>query len=239
MPTSASVSSESLASALPVAVGAALGSRMQGFDRVVVSFFGDGASNQGACHEAMNLAAIWKLPVIFLCENNQYAVTTHFSDVVAVENISDRASAYNMPGVLVDGQDVMAVHEATRESVARARAGDGPALIEARTYRYEDHSKGLNRILRDPYRTEEEVEEWRRRDPIVLHNTQKDPHRPEHRYRRRGRPGPGGCGRHHRLSPRVRPREPLPRARGPLHRHVQRFDSYPLAIHVRGIAPGG
>ena len=117
----------------------------------------------------MNLAAIWKLPVIFLCENNQYAVTTHFSDVVAVENISDRASAYNMPGVLVDGQDVMAVHEATRESVARARAGDGPALIEARTYRYEDHSEGLNRILRDPYRTEEGIEEWRRRDPIVLH----------------------------------------------------------------------
>ena len=158
-----------VASALPVAVGAALGSRMQGFDRVVVSFFGDGASNQGACHEAMNLAAIWKLPVIFLCENNQYAVTTHFSDVVAVENISDRAVAYNMPGVLVDGQDVIAVHEATREAVDRARAGDGPALIEARTYRYEDHSEGLNRILRDPYRTEEEIAEWRLRDPIDLH----------------------------------------------------------------------
>ena len=158
-----------VASALPVAVGAALGSRMQGFDRVVVSFFGDGASNQGACHEAMNLAAIWKLPVIFLCENNQYAVTTHFSDVVAVENISDRAVAYNMPGVLVDGQDVIAVHEATKEAVDRARAGDGPALIEARTYRYEDHSEGLNRILRDPYRTVEEIAEWRLRDPIDLH----------------------------------------------------------------------
>ena len=158
-----------VASALPVAVGAALGTKMQGRDRVVVSFFGDGASNQGACHEAMNLASIWKLPVIFLCENNQYAVTTHFSDVVAVENISDRASAYNMPGVLVDGQDVMAVYEATREAVARAREGDGPALIEARTYRYEEHSEGLGRILRESYRSEEEVAKWRERDPIKLH----------------------------------------------------------------------
>jgi len=156
-------------SALPVAVGAALGSKMQKTDRVVVSFFGDGASNQGACHEAMNMASIWNLPVIFLCENNQYAVTTRFSDVVAVENISDRATAYNMPGVLVDGQDIMAVYEATNEAVARAREGLGPTLIEARTYRYEDHSVGLVRILRDPYRTDEEVEHWMSRDPIELH----------------------------------------------------------------------
>ena len=158
-----------VASALPVAVGAALGAKMQGHDRVVVSFFGDGASNQGACHEAMNLASIWKLPVIFLCENNQYAVTTHFSDVVAVENISDRAVAYNMPGVLVDGQDVMAVHEATTQAVARGSSGQGPTLIEARTYRYEDHSEGLGRILRESYRTDEEVQAWRERDPILLH----------------------------------------------------------------------
>ena len=159
-----------VASALPVAVGAALGSRMKGNDRVVLPFFGDGASNQGACHEAMNLAAIWKLPVIFLCENNQYAVTTNFRDTVAVENISDRAVAYNMPGILVDGQDVMAVYEVTQQAVARARSGQGPSRIEARTYRYEDHSEGLNRILREPYRTEEEVNEWRKRDPIVLHS---------------------------------------------------------------------
>ena len=158
-----------VASALPVAVGAALGTKMQGRDRVVVSFFGDGASNQGACHEAMNLASIWKLPTIFLCENNQYAVTTHFSDVVAVENISDRAEAYNMPGVLVDGQDVMAVYEAAKEAVARARGGDGPSLIEARTYRYEEHSEGLGRVLRESYRSEEEIQKWRERDPITLH----------------------------------------------------------------------
>ncbi|MEC8891333.1 MAG: thiamine pyrophosphate-dependent dehydrogenase E1 component subunit alpha [Chloroflexota bacterium] len=160
-----------VASALPVAVGAALGSKMQNNDRVVISFFGEGASNQRACHEAMNMASIWKLPVIFLCENNQYAVTTSFRDTVAVENVSDRAVAYSMPGVLVDGQDVMAMHEATVAAVQRARAGEGPSLIEARTYRYEDHSEGLNRILREPYRTDEEVEQWKERDPISLHST--------------------------------------------------------------------
>jgi len=159
-----------VASALPVAVGAALGSRMQNNDRVVISFFGDGASNQGACHEAMNMASIWKLPVIFLCENNQYAVTTSYRDTVAVENISDRAQAYNMPGILVDGQDVMEMHEVTVQAIQRARAGEGPSLIEAKTYRYEDHSEGLNRILREPYRTEEEIEEWKKRDPIALHS---------------------------------------------------------------------
>ena len=159
-----------VASALPVAVGAALGSKMQGNDRVVVAFFGDGASNQGACHEAMNLASIWNLPVIFLCENNQYAVTTSFRDSVAVENISDRAAAYDMPGVLVDGQDVLAMHEATVQAVERGRAGLGPTLIEARTYRFEDHSEGLARIIREPYRTDEEVDRWRLRDPILLHS---------------------------------------------------------------------
>ena len=159
-----------VASALPVAVGAALGSKMQGNDRVVVAFFGDGASNQGACHEAMNLAAIWKLPVIFLCENNQYAVTTSFRDSVAVENISDRAAAYDMPGVLVDGQDVLAMYEATVQAVERGRAGLGPTLVEARTYRFEDHSEGLARIIREPYRSEEEVDRWRLRDPILLHS---------------------------------------------------------------------
>ena len=159
-----------VASALPVAVGAAMGSKMQNTDRVVISFFGDGASNQGACHEAMNLASIWKLPVIFLCENNQYAVTTSFKETVSTENVSDRATAYNMPGVLVDGQDVMAMHEATVHAVQRARAGEGPTLLEAKTYRYEDHSEGLNRILREPYRTEEEIEFWRQRDPIDIHS---------------------------------------------------------------------
>ena len=158
-----------LGSSIPTAVGAALGSQLQGNDRVAVPFFGDGASNEGAFHESLNLAAIWKLPVVFLCENNQYAVTSSFKKMVASENISDRAAAYNIPGVLVDGQDVIAMYEAVSEAVARARAGEGPALIEGRTYRYFDHSLGLNRIVRDPYREDEEVEHWKQRDPIIIH----------------------------------------------------------------------
>ena len=158
-----------VASSMPVTVGAALGSTMQGTDRVAVCFFGDGASNQGAFHEAINLAAIWKLPAIFVCENNQYAITTAFKDSVASENISDRAVAYNIPGVLVDGQDVIAMHEVVVQAVQRARSAGGPSLIEARTYRYEDHTIGLARIVKEPYRTTEEVEEWRNRDPIVIH----------------------------------------------------------------------
>ncbi|MEE8442488.1 MAG: thiamine pyrophosphate-dependent dehydrogenase E1 component subunit alpha [Dehalococcoidia bacterium] len=156
-------------SALPVAVGAALASKLRGKSHVVVAFFGDGASNQGAVHEAMNLAAVWKLPVVFLCENNQYAVTTHYSTTVAVENIADRAAAYNMPGVVVDGQDAVAMYEAVKVAVERARAGQGPSLIEGKTYRYHDHSLGMERIVRTPYRSEEEVEHWKGRDPVVIH----------------------------------------------------------------------
>jgi len=158
-----------LGSSIPTAVGAALGSKLQGTDRVAVAFFGDGASNEGAFHESINLAAIWKLPVIFLCENNQYAVTSSFKVMVATENIADRAVAYNIPGVLVDGQDVIAMHEVVSQAVARARAGQGPSLIEGRTYRYFDHSLGLGRIVRAPYRTDEEVELWKQRDPITIH----------------------------------------------------------------------
>ena len=158
-----------LGSSIPTAVGAALGSKLQGNDRVAVPFFGDGASNEGAFHESVNLAAVWKLPVVFLCENNQYAVTSSFKDMVASDNISDRSAAYNIPGVLVDGQDVIAMYEAVSEAVARARAGQGPSLIEGRTYRYYDHSLGLGRIVRDSYRDDEEVEQWKERDPILIH----------------------------------------------------------------------
>ena len=156
-----------LGSSIPTAVGAALGSKLQGNDRVAVPFFGDGASNEGAFHESVNLAAVWKLPVVFLCENNQYAVTSSFKDMVASDNISDRSAAYNIPGVLVDGQDVIAMYEAVSEAVARA--GQGPSLIEGRTYRYYDHSLGLGRIVRDSYRDDEEVEQWKERDPILIH----------------------------------------------------------------------
>ena len=160
-----------LGSAIPTAVGAALGSQMQGNDRVAMSFFGDGASNEGAFHESINLAAIWKLPVIFLCENNQYAVTSSFKKMVSSENISDRAASYAIPGVLVDGQDVIAMHEAVSHAVERARSGQGPSLIEGRTYRYYDHSLGMNRIVRASYRSDEEMEHWKQRDPIDIHKT--------------------------------------------------------------------
>jgi pyruvate dehydrogenase E1 component alpha subunit len=158
-----------VASSVPVATGAALASFIRGDKFVSLVFFGDGASNQGACHESMNLASLWKLPVIFLCENNQYAVTTSYKNSVAVEHVSDRASAYNMPGVLVDGQDAIAMYEATAEAVKRARAGQGPTLIEGLTYRFEEHSLGLGRVRRGEYRTEEEIGDWRKRDPILLH----------------------------------------------------------------------
>ena len=158
-----------LGSSLPVATGAALASKIKGDDFISAVFFGDGASNQGACHESMNLASVWKLPIIFICENNQYAVTTSYRDTVAVEHVSDRASAYNMPGVLVDGQDVVAMYEAISVAIERARAGEGPSLVEGLTYRFEEHSLGLGRIRRGEYRPEEEIERWRERDPIVIH----------------------------------------------------------------------
>ncbi|MBA31317.1 MAG: pyruvate dehydrogenase (acetyl-transferring) E1 component subunit alpha [Chloroflexi bacterium] len=156
-------------SSVPVATGAALASKIDGDDFVSMVFFGDGASNQGACHESMNLASVWNLPVIFLCENNQFAVTTSFKDTVAVDHVSDRASAYNMPGVLVDGQDCIAMYEATVQAVDRARKGEGPTLIEGLTYRYEEHSLGLGRVRRGEYRSEKDIEEWKKRDPIYIH----------------------------------------------------------------------
>jgi pyruvate dehydrogenase E1 component alpha subunit len=136
---------------------------------VAVPFFGDGASNEGAFHESINLAAVWKLPVVFLCENNQYAVTSSFKKMVAVENIADRSAAYNIPGVLVDGQDVLAVYETASQAAARARAGQGPSMIEAKTYRFLDHSQGLDRIIKIPYRTQEEIDQAKLRDPIDIH----------------------------------------------------------------------
>jgi len=145
------------------AVGAGLSAKVRGSEQVAAAFFGDGGSSQGAVHEAMNLAAIWKLPVVFVCENNGYADATPVEYAVAVANIADRAAAYNMPGVSVDGQDVLAVWAATDQAVRRARAGDGPSLIECKTYRYYGHHQGD-----DPhrYRTVEEENAARERDCI-------------------------------------------------------------------------
>jgi len=147
----------------PLAAGAGLTAKYNGKSQVAISFFGDGASNQGALHEAMNLSSIWKLPVVFVCENNGYAEATPSQYSVSVADVSARASSYNMPGFTVDGQDVLAVYEAAGEAIARARRGEGPSLVECKTYRYFGHYSG------DPggYRTEEEINEAKRRDCIL------------------------------------------------------------------------
>jgi len=147
---------------IPIAMGAGLSIKLRGTDNVVACFFGDGASNQGTFHEAINMAAVWKLPVIFVCENNVYAMGTCQSRVMLIENIADRAVAYGIPGIVVDGNDVLAVYEAAQEAVERARKGEGPALIECKTYRHKGHS----RIDPAKYRPKEEVEEWLHKDPM-------------------------------------------------------------------------
>ena len=147
---------------LPIASGAGLSIKLRGTDQAAACFFGDGASNQGTFHESLNMAAVWRLPVIFVCENNLYAMGTRQSIVMTIENVSDRASAYGIPGVTVDGNDVLAVYEAASHAVNRARKGEGPTLIECKTYRQKGHSRF------DPaaYRPKAEVEEWLKKDPI-------------------------------------------------------------------------
>jgi pyruvate dehydrogenase E1 component alpha subunit len=147
---------------LPIAVGAGLSIKLRKTDQVVACFFGEGASNQGTFHESINMASIWKLPVIFVCENNLYAMGTRQSRVMAIENVADRAVAYGIPGVVVDGNDVLAVYEITQKAVERARKGEGPTLIECKTYRHKGHS----RVDPAKYRPREEVEEWLAKDPI-------------------------------------------------------------------------
>jgi acetoin:2,6-dichlorophenolindophenol oxidoreductase subunit alpha len=146
------------------AVGAALSAKVRGTRQVAVAFFGEGAASIGAVHEAMNLAAIWKLPVIFVCENNGYAQSTPVEYAVAVPHIADRAAAYNMPGVTLDGQDALAVWEAAAAAVERARSGQGPTLIECMTYRYYGHHQGDDTLR---YRSKEEETAARERDCIL------------------------------------------------------------------------
>jgi len=150
---------------LPMAVGAAWSAMLRGTGQVAVAFFGDGATNIGAFHEALNLAAVWKVPAIFVCENNLYMEYTPIGSVTSVPNpAADRAVAYGIPGELIDGNDVVVVRDAVGRAVTRARAGDGPTVIEARTYRHYGHSRT------DPgkYRPEDEVREWLARDPLVV-----------------------------------------------------------------------
>lgn len=149
---------------IPIASGAALGCKMQKLDRVVVSFFGDGAMNTGAFHEGAGLAASWDLPVVLVCANNMYALSTSVKSYSKLKNLSDKAKAYGIPGVTVDGNDAVAVAEVASQAIERARDGRGPSLIVGNTYRYYGHHMG------DPgtsYRTKEEIEEWKKQDPIV------------------------------------------------------------------------
>lgn len=148
---------------IPIASGAGLSIKLRGTDQVAACFFGDGASNQGTFHEGINLAATWRLPVLFICENNLYAMGTRQSRVMLIENVADRAQAYGIPGITVDGNDVLAVYEATKTAVENARAGKGPTLIECKTYRHKGHS----RVDPATYRPRHEVSEWMKRDPIT------------------------------------------------------------------------
>jgi acetoin:2,6-dichlorophenolindophenol oxidoreductase subunit alpha len=148
---------------IPHAAGAALSAKIRGTDQVAVTFFGDGASNEGIFHETLNMASLWKLPVIFICENNQFGLSTSAKVSTAVEDIAVRASSYNMPGVVVDGNDVLEMEKVFLEAVKRAKAGEGPTLIEAKTYRWKGHWTGDPEV----YRTREEVEEWKKKCPIL------------------------------------------------------------------------
>ena len=148
---------------IPVAVGAALAVKRLDTDRVAVSFFGEGATNEGAFHEGVNMAAIWNLPVVFVCENNLYGASTPFSTVSRIRNAYERASAYGIPGEQVDGNDVSAVYAAAGRAIARARLGEGPTLLECLTYRQCGHSRSDPRT----YRSREEEQEWAKLDPIV------------------------------------------------------------------------
>ncbi|HLK44558.1 MAG TPA: thiamine pyrophosphate-dependent enzyme, partial [Acidimicrobiales bacterium] len=152
---------------------AALSAQVLGTGAVCLCFFGDGAANEGVLHESMNLAGAWRLPVIYFCENNGYAVSVRMEDSTAVTDIAARAAGYAMPGVVVDGQDVVACYRATRDAVARARAGAGPSLIEAKTYRFHEHAYGLK--VPEPYIADEVVQSWRdEHDPLALFDTRLD-----------------------------------------------------------------
>lgn len=147
---------------IPIAAGAALAAKLRGTDQVAVTFFGDGASNQGTFHESINLAALWKLPVIFICENNGFGISVPLRESTSIPDIGLRGTAYGIPGYTVDGNDVFAIDEAVSKAIERAKSGEGPTLIECKTYRWLGHWTGDPQI----YRTREEVDEWKKKCPI-------------------------------------------------------------------------
>ena len=152
-----------VAGGIPIVTGAGLAAQLEGKGRVAVSFFGDGASNAGPFHESINIAATWKLPMLYVCENNLWAAATAAADTLAVDDVAARAAGYGIPGVIVDGNDVTAVYEVAAAAVSRARAGGGPSLIECKTYRSRTHTE---RRSAEDLRPPDEVEAWRQRDPI-------------------------------------------------------------------------
>lgn len=153
---------------IPIATGAALSAKLRKTDQVTMCFFGDGAANQGTFHEAINLASAFDLPIVYICENNLYAVGTRQSQVRKIEDIANRGAGYGIPGLAIDGNDVVAVYEAAQEAVDRARAGEGPTLIECKTYRWRTHFEGEP----DTYRPPEEVQAWMKREPIAPYRSQ-------------------------------------------------------------------
>jgi len=162
-----------VAGGLGIGAGAALTSKLKNLGYIVVAFFGEGATGQGMFHESVNMAAIWKLPILFVCENNRYAVSTDCNYSVPVKDVSQRAQAYGIPGITIDGNDVFSVYETAKECVGRVRSGEGPMLIECKTYRWEGHYHGEPQV----YRSKNEVEEWKARCPILyLERYLKDNH---------------------------------------------------------------
>jgi len=150
---------------IPIGAGVGLSIKFRKTNEVVLVFFGDGASNEGNVHEGMNLASVWKAPVVFICENNLYALFTSNIETTSVRDIADRAQGYGMPGVIVDGNDAIGVYEAAREAIQRARSGQGPTFIESKTYRIHGHT-AMDRFHLGVYRAKEEVEEWEKKDPL-------------------------------------------------------------------------
>jgi TPP-dependent pyruvate/acetoin dehydrogenase alpha subunit len=147
---------------IPTAVGIALALQMHRSDQILLSYFGDGATNEGEFHESLNMASTWKLPVVFICDNNQYGMSMHVTKVMNIENISTRAISYGIPGITVDGNDVLAVYEAVLEADERARSGQGPSLVDCLSYRWRGHSKSDRNL----YRTAQEIDEWKHKCPI-------------------------------------------------------------------------
>ena len=150
-------------SGIPTSVGIALALQMRRSDKVLLSFFGDGATNLGEFHESLNMASIWNLPVVFMCDNNQYGMSASIKKVTNIEHLAIRAASYGIPGETVDGNDILAVYRATQKAIKRARAGEGPSLIESVTYRWRGHSKSDRNL----YRTQEEIDAWKAKDPIA------------------------------------------------------------------------